>query len=114
MYAEHKDNRIIIYNSFAYKETIKQIPERIWNIADKTWSIPYNEDNLITLQMIGCNLCDELSNKVEAANLKRNNKDRLATPVEPMPIKAVPYTHQIEAYNLACTSLGIFKAGDAY
>lgn len=114
MHAEQKGNTIIIYDSFVHKETIKQIPERIWDAVDKTWSIPYNEDNLITLKMIGCNLCNELSNKAKAVNLKRKNRDKSTNPVEPMPIKAVPYTHQIEAYNLACKSLEIFKVGDAY
>lgn len=40
-------------------------------------------------------------------------KHILTTPFEPMPIRAVPYAHQIEGYNRACTAMGIFEGGDA-
>lgn len=33
--------------------------------------------------------------------------------VEDMPIKATPYSHQINAYNFVGAKLGIFEGGDA-
>jgi len=114
MHAEHKDNKIIIYDSFAHKETIKQIPGRFWDIESKTWSIPCTAVNLTTLQMIGCTFDDELAERVKEANFKTRVRDGPIVPIEPMPIKASPYAHQIEGYNLACGALGIFSGGGAY
>lgn len=114
MHAEHKDNKIIICDSFAHKETIKQIPGRFWDIESKTWSIPCTADNLTTLQMVGCTFDDELTERVKEANFKTRVRDGPFTPIEPMPIKASPYAHQIEGYNLVCGALGIFRGGGVY
>ncbi len=34
-------------------------------------------------------------------------------PLLPMPIKAKPYRHQIEAFNFVCTKFGLVHGGEA-
>jgi len=34
-------------------------------------------------------------------------------PLLPMPIKAAPYRHQIEAFNFVCTKFGLVHGGEA-
>ena len=38
---------------------------------------------------------------------------RLAKKLAPMPIKAAPYRHQIEAFNFVCTKFGLVHGGEA-
>lgn len=40
MYAEKKENRINIQDSYFYKESIKAIPGRQWHPDEKVWSVP--------------------------------------------------------------------------
>lgn len=35
-------------------------------------------------------------------------------PILPMPIKATPYRHQIEAFNFACRLFGLLRGGDVH
>ena len=112
MLAEHKENRIFLYDSYIHKETIKEIPGRIWDPDSKTWTIPCTLDNLITLQLIGCKMTGDLMELAKEAHRQHRTQDAPKTPFEPMPIKARPYAHQIEGYNLACMALRIFAGGD--
>ena len=39
-----------------------------------------------------------------------NIPEKTVTPTVPMPVKAKPYTHQVEAFNLACRLFGLTAA----
>ncbi len=114
MQAKFSNNTILIYDSFVHKAAIKKIPDRIWDADSKVWIVPYNKENLMLLHMLGCKFDDELLEKLKEIQVSNRTNSEVTIPIEPMPIKAVPYSHQIEAYNRACMTLGIFKAGELY
>ncbi len=113
MHAEYIDGKILIFESYIHKETIKEISGRIWDVENKAWIIPCSKDNLYFLQMIGCKLDDELVKKAHEEQQTKGVRDKHVIALEPMPIKASPYSHQVEAYNRACSSMGIFKRANS-
>lgn len=99
-----KESRIFIYDSYAHKESIKEIPGRYWHVEEKAWSVPLNIDNIETLNILGCILPDELLDLLE------NTDEYFENPVLiPAPLKVTPYEHQLKGYNLACRSMGIIE-----
>lgn len=99
-----KESRIFIYDSYAHKESIKEIPGRYWHIEEKAWSVPLNIDNIETLNILGCILPDELLELLE------NTDEYFENPVLiPAPLTVTPYEHQLKGYNLACRSMGIIE-----
>lgn len=109
MHAEIQNNRIVIFDSFMHKDTIKEIHGRIWHPESKVWSVPLNADNIETLIMLGSELSEELKSLVTSNNT--NDSYNLDQPLMPMPLKVKPYQHQIRGYNLACSSMGIIQNG---
>lgn len=107
MYAELENGRIIIFDSYMAKETIKEIDGRVWDAGRKVWSIPANGVNVETLEIIGCSLSEELNVFIKFKHHSFSRKNQ--SPIKPMPIKANPYQHQIKGYNLACISMGIIN-----
>lgn len=112
MHAELKESRIFIYDSYIHKATINEIPGRSWDPESKVWSVPSTSENLITLHLTGCKMSGALLDKAKEAQQQSMSKNAPKTPLEPMPIKARPYAHQITAYNLVCMALGIFAGCD--
>jgi|GEM_PF-843625 len=110
--AELKENRVFIYDSYIHKETIKEMPGRRWHPECKAWSVPCTSESLITLHLTGCKMSGTLLDKAQAAHQQSMSKNAPKSPLEPMPIKARPYAHQITGYNLACMALGIFAGCD--
>ena len=113
MYALYENGMITIYNSYLYREVIKEIQGRYWDPIRKVWIVPFNAESVATLRIIGCEfkgvLIDMVSSLIE-------NNDKLELPVEaiePMPIKVKPYQHQVQAYNFIGNLLGFFTAGGA-
>ena len=53
MRAVFRDNRIFIYDAFIQKESIKEIPGRLWHPEEKAWSVPFGVDNIETLDLLG-------------------------------------------------------------
>ena len=72
MRAVFRNNRIFIYDSFIYKESIKQITGRMWHTDDKAWSVPMTTESLETLDLLGCEFSDEL--RAMRKNLCRKNQ----------------------------------------
>ena len=60
LYAQLKNSRIYLFDSFIHKESIKGIPGRLWHSEDKAWSIPIESTNIETLDLLGCELSTEL------------------------------------------------------
>ena len=96
------DNGTIrIYDSYLYKESIREIDGRAYDPDDKAWVVPYSKENAALLTLMGVALGDDLLEaSVEEAKAKE-------TPIIPMPIKATPYQHQVRAYNFALRLFGI-------
>lgn len=104
MHAEIRNNRIVIFDSFMHKETIKDIYGRQWHPEDKAWSIPVSADNMETLKMVGCTFSDEM---VAMKKQFCGKASKTTMELLPAPLKVTPYAHQLEGYNLACRSMGI-------
>ena len=104
MHAIIKDGQILIYDSYIFKESIKEIPGRQWHPEEKAWSVPISQQNIETLDLLGCELSDELANiRQEFASENTTDENTLL----PAPLKVSPYEHQLKGYNLACRSMGI-------
>lgn len=99
-----KGNKIFIFDSFIHKESIKEIPGRLWHPEEKAWSIPLSISNVETLDLLGCELSEEFTAwKMQNAS---TNTEQLPQMI-PAPLKVAPYEHQLKGYNLACRSMGI-------
>lgn len=104
MHAVLKDDRIFIFDSFAYKESIKEIVGRTWNPDEKAWSVPANEKSIETLDLLGCAFSEDLTNLKNRITVSKTNSIDILFPA---PLKVKPYEHQLKGYNLACRSMGI-------
>jgi hypothetical protein len=111
LYAKLIENKIVIFDSYAFKRTIKEIPGSIWDAENRVWIVELNNDNLTILRIIDCKFDEELLKKSKEFS-SNETKNKSVTSMEPMPINATPYSHQVEAYNRACSRMGIFKGGD--
>lgn len=94
-------NHIRIYNAFMIRESIKEIDGRFYDPDDRAWVVPYTRENTALLALMGVALGEDLQESV-VDEAKANE-----TPIIPMPIKAIPYQHQIRAYNFALRLFGI-------
>ena len=104
MHAIIKDGKILLYDSYIFKESIKEIPGRQWHPEEKAWSVPISQQNIETLDLLGCELSDELAN-IRQSFVSENTADE--NTLLPAPLKVSPYEHQLKGYNLACRSMGI-------
>ena len=104
MHAVIKDGKILLYDSYIFKESIKEIPGRQWHPEEKAWSVPISQQSIETLDLLECELSDELAN-IRQSFVSENTADK--TMLIPTPLKVSPYEHQLKGYNLACRSIGI-------
>ena len=104
MHAVIKDGKILLYDSYIFKESIKEIPGRQWHPEEKAWSVPVSQQNIETLDLLGCELSDKLTD-IRQGFVSENTADD--TTLLPAPLKVSPYEHQLKGYNLACRSMGI-------
>lgn len=106
---------IELSESYAYKDFIKsEFQCNKWNKENKVWTIPFSIDNVNKLQTTNCTISDEIIQKYEKEYLKLKlvTEEKMlesSVAMEPMPIKAKPYTHQIKAFNIACRILNLFE-----
>lgn len=104
MHAIIKDGKILLYDSYIFKESIKEIPGRQWHPEEKAWSVPISRQNIETLDLLGCELSDELADIRQSVVSKNTANENTLLPA---PLKVSPYEHQLKGYNLACLSMGI-------
>ena len=107
MYAQLKDTRVFLFESFKHKESIKEMPGRLWHPEEKAWSVPVNAENLETLDLLGCELSGDLRGM--KAKMQKTEVDNHELMI-PAPLKVTPYEHQHRGYNLASRSMGIIGA----
>lgn len=104
MHAVIKDGKILLYDSYIFKESIKEIPGRQWHSEERAWSVPISQQSIETLDLLGCELSDEITD-IRQGFASENTADE--TTLLPAPLKVSPYQHQLKGYNLACRSMGI-------
>lgn len=104
MHAIIKDGKILLFDSYIFKESIKEIPGRQWHPDEKAWSVPVSQQSIETLDLLGCELSDELTDiRQRFASANIIDADTLLS----APLKVSPYEHQLKGYNLACRSMGV-------
>jgi len=103
MYALIKDNCILVYESFLYRESLKEMPNAQWIPVDKVWTLPLQDSNLLSLKLLGCELRGDL---VKQYTTLISNDIKPETPIVEMPIRIKPYQHQIKGFNLAMKHKG--------
>jgi hypothetical protein len=108
MYALLTDDKVYLFDSYIHKNTIKEIKGCKWDFNNKNWIIPNNDENLLLLKILGCEFKNYTEDKI-IRNPKKEQNIESIIPKESMPIKTIPYLHQIEAYNKACSILRIFR-----
>lgn len=105
------DNGTIrIYDSYLYKESIREIDGRAYDPDDKAWIVPLNKKNAYTIGLLGAELDEELK---ELAKQEDDN-DVLTEPIAKPKIKGSLYAHQVRAYNFALNLVNKGSKGIAY
>lgn len=105
------DNGMIrIYDSYLYKESIREIDGRLYDPDDKAWIVPLNKKNAYTIGLLGAELDEELK---ELAKQEDDN-DVLTEPIAKPKIKGSLYAHQVRAYNFALNLVNKGSKGIAY
>lgn len=104
MYAKKDKETIRIYDSYLYRESIKEMDGRYYDADEKCWVVPLTKQNASVLWLMGAELEDELK------ELAKTARDANLKPVSrPVPrVKAKLYEHQQKAYEFA---LGILEHG---
>jgi hypothetical protein len=111
MHAKYENDNILIFEGFKHKESIKQISGRIWDASLKVWIVPFSQESLMLLHMLDCKLDETLQQKMKEIQNTDGIRDPSMGPQEPMPIKVSAYQHQVQAYQKACSMMGIFERG---
>ena len=97
MYAVRSNETIRIYDSFAYRGSIKDMQDRFYDADDKCWVVPLTKENVATLGLLGATLDEELQALTADSTDTKGNAEPTIKP----PIKGSLYSHQIKAYNFA-------------
>lgn len=101
MFAVRCEDVIKIYDSYLYRESIREIEGRYYDADEKAWIVPLTEQNAYTLGLLGAKLDDELK---EMAKAKTADYVGKKTHIEPR-VKAKLYDHQQKAYQFALDTL---------
>ena len=97
---------LAVINSYKYKDALKQVGCR-WNPERKAWSLMATPENFrkLTQAVPGLKVDKSIVAKMTEAALAEAEQQSTtwdnAQPIEPMPLKTVPFKHQVAAYNLA-------------
>ena len=101
-------DKLQVYNSYKYKDALKQIGCR-WSPEEKAWWIAATPENFrkLTLAVPGLRVDKEVTRRMtEMAIAEAEQQDTdwsSVKPLEPMPLKTVPFQHQVAAFNMAIT-----------
>jgi len=100
MYAVQSEQTIRIYDSFLYRESIREIDGRVFDADDKAWVIPLTAKNAYTVGLLGATLDEELQKLAKSVTATKQTKKHPAPRV-----KATLYEHQQKAYDFALDTL---------
>jgi len=99
-------DQLAVLNSYKYKDALKQIGCR-WDPETKSWGLPANPESFrkLTQAVPGLKVDKSIVAKMTELALAETEQQGTswedAEPIEPMPLKTVPFRHQVAAYNLA-------------
>ena len=101
MYAVRFEDVIKIYDSYLYRESIREIEGRYYDADEKVWIVPLTDKNAYTLGLLGAKLDDELKEMAKANSAEYVAKKQH---IEPR-VKAKLYEHQRKAYEFALDTM---------
>ena len=111
MRAVRQGDTIRIYDSYLYRESIKEIDGRFCDADEKCWIIPLNSKNVATLGLLGATLDKELT---EMAKTERGAFVSVCTHPTPR-VKAKLFRHQqderFRTRNIQARQGGRFACG---
>lgn len=118
-----ENDRLYLYDSYLYAEEVKQIMGREYDRRKKVWSVPATKQAMDSLLQT-TKVCIHIDVREYIANRDRQDKelrqqfDKIKrtqdiVPGRVMPIKAVPYMHQVRAFTLALKAYESGKRGIA-
>ena len=110
MKAIESNGTIKIYDSYLYRESIREIEGRVYDPEDKSWIIPLTQKNAYTVGLLGA----ELDEKLKELAMQEDDNDVLAEPITKPLIKGNLYAHQVKAYNFALSLIERKSKGIAY
>ena len=75
MYAKFSDDKIVVFDSYKFKESIKEVNGSIWDGFSNAWIIPCIMDNIILLQVLGCRF-DTLSKIIQSIIIAKDKNKK--------------------------------------
>ena len=106
MYATRSSDTIRVYDAYLYRDGLKNIPGRFYDADDKAWVLPYTDESIRTLELLGAKLAED----IEPSSHSKTLAQRYAASQNQPRVKAKLYAHQVRAYNFA---LEMFDEGRA-
>ena len=56
MYAIRSSDTLRVYDAYLYRDGLKSIPGRYFDAEDKVWVLPYSDEAVRTLELLGARL----------------------------------------------------------
>lgn len=115
-----KEGKILLSIDGRLKFIAEAIPGRSWDAGSRCWQIPPLPGNVAALKSKIHNLVidptvtsliAEHSQRLLQVSREKDIPWQEAVPIEPLPLKdgIIPYQHQVAAYNVGGSILGVFK-----
>ena len=83
MYAVQSNETIRIYDSFAYRGSIKDMQDRFYDADDKCWVVPLTKENVATLGLLGATLDEALQAlTADSTDTKGNAEPTIKPPIK--------------------------------
>lgn len=106
MYAIRSSDTLRVYDAYLFRDGLKAIPGRFYDANDKAWVLPYTDEAIRTLELLGARLGEGIE---PSAQSKKIAERYTHVRVQPK-VKAKLYEHQVKAYNFALDMLGEGRA----
>ena len=101
MYATRSSDTLRVYDAYLYRDGLKNIPGRYFDADDKAWVLPYTDEAVRTLELLGARLGDGIEPSSQSKAVAKKYETINTQPR----VKATLYAHQVRAYNFALEML---------
>lgn len=101
MYAIRSSDTLRVYDAYLYRDGLKSIPGRYFDADDKSWVLPYSDEAVRTLELLGARLGEGIEPSSQSQAIAKKYDDSKNKPK----VKATLYAHQVRAYNFALEML---------
>ena len=101
MYATRSSDALRVYDAYLYRDGLKNIPGRYFDADDKAWVLPYTDEAVRTLELLGARLGDGIEPSSQSKAVVKKYETINTQPR----VKATLYAHQVRAYNFALEML---------